>query len=306
MDSAQDRVTAEIVEAEQLWLIENVDNERYICRGCGIKVIPKSYDPDNILRPHFAKPKGISHKPGCDVDGEGVLVKAGRTKRLSTAREGFPAPYPSRLVLIDERPVVDSGTPEDDEKKGSRNGQARSRTETGNSPTPRKITANTIRPICRTFIRFPYDRDLDLSIPGITPTNYLTVFKKLKWDELCRYPEARIFYSPILWKKATETEEYLEVLVDAGEREDKKLTNGNRVRIEWADWSKAKRTYVRNELEAARKEAMYAKGKDSTTKIKSHLFFIGEQDVSDLALFRIFDHRLICCLVDEISYPKLG
>lgn len=306
MDSAQDKVTGEIIEAEQLWLIENVDRDRYICRGCGIKLIPKSFEQDNVRRPYFAQLPGLDHIPGCDVDGEKKLVKAGRTKRLSTAQEGFPAPYPSRLVLIDERPVVDGDAPRDTEPKGHRNGQGTPRPESGNTSTPRKRAANTIRPICRTFIRFPYDRDLDLSIPGINAKNYLTAFKKIKWDELCRYSEARIFYSPILWKKATETEEYLEVLVDAGEREDKKLTNGYRVRIEWAEWSKAKRTYVRNELEAARKEAIDAKGKDSKTKLKGYLFFIGEQDIRDMTLFKVRDHRLICCLVDEIIYPTLG
>lgn len=306
MDSAQDKVTGEIIEAEQLWLIENVDKDRYICRGCGIKLNPKSFERDNIRRPHFALLPGLDHIPGCDVDGEKKLVKAGRTKRLSTTHEGFPAPYPSRLVLIDERRVVGDAPAADTEPKARRGGQDASRPENGNTSTTRKRAANTIRPICRTFIRFPYDRDLDLSIPDINAKNYLTVFKKLKWDELCRYSEARIFYSPILWKKATETEEYLEVLVDAGERQVKKLTNGYRVRIEWAEWSKAKRTYVRNELEAARKEAIDTKGKDSKTKLKGYLFFIGEQDIKDLTLFRVRDHRLICCLADEIIYPKLG
>lgn len=79
---------------------------------------------------------------------------------------------------------------------------------------------------------------------------------------------------------------------------------GHRVRVEWADWSKAKRTYARNEIEVARKEAIAAKNKG--TKEKGYLFFVGDQDTDDATLFRVADHRLICCLVDEITYPTLN
>ncbi|MCX5541499.1 hypothetical protein M3A49_18670 [Paraburkholderia sp. CNPSo 3076] len=61
---------------------------------------------------------------------------------------------------------------------------------------------------------------------------------------------------------------------------------------------------MRNEIEAARKEAIAAK--DKGTKEKGYLFFAGEQDTDDVTLFRVTDHRLICCLVDEITYPTLS
>lgn len=68
----------------------------------------------------------------------------------------------------------------------------------------------------------------------------------------------------------------------------------------WGDWSKSKRTYVSNELEAARKEAIVEAEKK--TKQKGCFFFIGEQDLEDSTLFHVTDHRLICCLVDEIIW----
>jgi hypothetical protein len=128
--------------------------------------------------------------------------------------------------------------------------------------------ANTICPICWTFINFPYDRDFELEVPGIDATKYLSVFEMLKWDELTHYSDARIFYAAVRWSKPMETDDFLEVTVDAGERDKEKwLARGHRVRVEWADWSKAKRTYVRNEIEAGCKEAIAAN--DKGTKEKS-------------------------------------
>ncbi|MCP2086268.1 UNVERIFIED_ORG: hypothetical protein J2Y81_002285 [Paraburkholderia sediminicola] len=69
-------------------------------------------------------------------------------------------------------------------------------------------------------------------MPGIDAAKYLTVFKKLKWDELALYPDVRIFYAAIRWSKPLDTD--------------------------------------------------------------------------DVTLFRVTDHRLICCLVDEITYPTLS
>jgi hypothetical protein len=166
MDSAQDKFTGEIVEAEQLWLVDNVDKDRYICRGCGIKVTPASYRPENLVRPYFTARDG-DHESKCDVAGEKKLVARGKKGRLSTATEGFPAPYPSRLVLRELRAVVDSnGSDAGDRLRAEDNG--RRRTSDGGTSTPnRRRVANTIRPICRTFINFPYDRHLDLEVPGI-------------------------------------------------------------------------------------------------------------------------------------------
>ena len=63
MDSAQDKITGEIVEAEQLWLIPEVDKDRYVCRGCGIKLTPAAYRPENVVRPYFTARDG-DHKLG--------------------------------------------------------------------------------------------------------------------------------------------------------------------------------------------------------------------------------------------------
>lgn len=40
MESARDKRIREIVETEDLWLLDSVDTEGYVCRGCGIEMSP--------------------------------------------------------------------------------------------------------------------------------------------------------------------------------------------------------------------------------------------------------------------------
>ena len=111
MDSAQDRITGEIVEAEELWLLDVVDKNGYVCRGCGIKVTPASYDREkNLVRPYFSARDG-DHEPECDVYGERIFVRRGRSERLSNSSGRFPAPYPTRLLLVDARTLVGTKAP---------------------------------------------------------------------------------------------------------------------------------------------------------------------------------------------------
>lgn len=299
MESAIDKVTGEIIDAEQLWLIENVDKERYICRGCGAKAVPASFQPENVVRPYFRS----THNVDCDVSGEAKLIACGKLEKLGSKLTGFPAPYPSKLVLVDDRAVVEGGPGGEHPLPPRTRGGPRVHSG-GSADIQRKRSAGTIRPICRTFINYPYDRYLDLSVPGVETKTYAQVFKKLKWNELLSYPDQRIFYAAMRWSSPLRTDDYLEVSLDGGEREDKKLVRPYRVRVAWAHWSKSKRTYVSNELEVARKDAIGEA--DKKTNKKAYLFFLGQQDHGDLTLFHVTDHRLICCIFDEIIWPPFS
>lgn len=163
---------------------------------------------------------------------------------------------------------------------------------------------NAIRNICRAFIRFPHDRGMSLNVPGISGQIYMTAFKKLR-NEVQPYPEPKIFYAPLLWNKFTENDENLIIPLSGEWGEDEsgkpKPTRSYQIYIDWASWSKAKRTVVRKELEAARTEAIEAKGKG--LKDKAWVFFIGEQDTENPEIFYVSDYRLICALVGHITYP---
>lgn len=296
MESARDKITDEIVDAEELWIINPVNPLGYRCRGCEAVATPCSYRPENVVRPYFRAKDG--HEEGCDVDGEAELIKRARKHRVSTL-EGFPGSFPNRLVLRDLRPVVDSGgvqggaSSQPDRSTGSK---------TGNKPQRnRHYAAQTIRSICRTFIGFPFDRDLPLSLPDVAAGSYQLAFRSLKRDGIISYPQRSLFYARISWAVPTLNDEYLEIQLGHGEWSEGKLIRRYRVRVDWRSWSSAKRNYVSREVEASRLEGMAAK--KSGGKDDGWLFFIGRQDENDLALFHVDDHRLICCLVAEVTYP---
>ncbi|MES2300134.1 MAG: hypothetical protein V4582_24080 [Pseudomonadota bacterium] len=297
MDSARDKPTGQIVDAEQLWIIDPVEPEGYECRGCGAAATPCSYRPENKVRPYFAAKSG--HHTGCDVEGEEELVKRAKKQRV-TARDGFPGSAPNRLELVDARAVAGPGG-----APGAAPGGGGGRLADGGENETRRHrawAAQTIRPICRTFIKFPFDRDLPLAIPGIDAATYQRVFKVLKSNEIMQYPERRLFYAPISWKAPSGHDDHLEILLSYGEWVDGKLVRPYRVKLDWSAWSAAKRRNVSNEIEVAQDE--YMKAKKAGKIDKGYLFFIGKQDEGDPALFHVDDHRLICCLVAEMIYPK--
>lgn len=255
-----------------------------------------SLSEQHWVRPYFSAKDG--HNAGCDVEGEVELVKRARKQRIST-REGFPGSFPNRLVLRDRRQVVGSnGTPTVATIAGGRRTGSKGSSE---AQRDRHWAAQTIRPICRTFVNYPYDRDLPLAVPGMAVGTYQRVFRSLKSDQILRYPEPRLFYVPISWKASVADDDRLEIQLSYGEWIERKLTRPYRVRMGWKDWSDAKRNYVSREVETARVEYMAAKKRGD--KEKGWLFFIGRQDESDPALFHVDDHRLVCCVVAEMIYP---
>lgn len=78
MESARNRVTMEVVDAEDLWLLPAVDKYGYICRGCDLTVYPASYLKTNLQRPHFRSPHGQEHLEGCDIEGDEKTVASGK------------------------------------------------------------------------------------------------------------------------------------------------------------------------------------------------------------------------------------
>ncbi|EMB6252909.1 hypothetical protein ACFLPV_001753 [Serratia marcescens] len=66
MESARDKRTGEIVEAEDLWLLEDVDTSGYVCWGCGIEMSPSAWQKGSKKRPSFNKMPGKKHI-NCDA-----------------------------------------------------------------------------------------------------------------------------------------------------------------------------------------------------------------------------------------------
>lgn len=296
MESARDKYTNKVIDAEELWRIQSVDSQGYLCCGCDAAATPCSFAPENKVRPYF-RVEG-RHQDSCDVKEEMTWVKRARTERLRTT-EGFPCRVPNRLQLRDstheqlaDPAVAAQGVP------------ANQRESSGVQRTRRNpfYTAETIRPICRAFMLFPHNRDLPLSIPDVDGDTFEHIFEHLDRNQIRSYKVRRVFYAPLRWSAPMASEDSLEITVDAGEWSDleRRRVHPYRVQALWGNWSATRRTSMKREIEVARLEAIKA-SKDGRPE-KGWLFFIGRQTDGEPEVFQVRDHRLICIRVAEM--PK--
>lgn len=316
MESARDKHTGEIVEAESLWLLDSVDTDGYECWGCGIDMYPSSWQKSSKKRPSFNKKPGKVHAVDCDVDAEPEIVSQGQKRSVHQHLDSAPGLSPSALKLVDKRPAVDlNGNDAESHKKPSVS-HASTSSDKGEKPEREsRRPAQTIRPICRAFIRFPYDRDMSLNVPGIDGHSYMTVFSMLG-SPVKTYSRAKIFYAELLGQKMAQDDDEL-VIPLSGEWAEGKPSKAYLLHIKWSSWSKAKKTQILNELTTAQAEAREAwiankqvqdaandvsnkSKKESMTRVKKSkawVFFIGEQDQKEPAIFYVDDNRLICTLM---------
>lgn len=296
MDSAEDRYTGQIIDGEQLWYIDPVDKEGYICRGCGVMVNPVSFEEHHKKRPHFKELPSKPHKSSCDIEGEEELISKARKERVTT-QDGFPGSFPSKLVLVDEKMKV---APTSLTVGGTASSSSGTSSGTASGKTHTQWTARTIRPICRTFMNFPHDRDLPLSVPSAFGKTYDEVIRKLASRDIVSYPKKHILAVPLSWSKAKDIEGKIVVELGYGFWANNKLAVPYRLIVDSTNWSAAKRNYILTELEVSREEAK-ERAKVGKKSEKSWVFFFGEQDSANPSDFVVTDHRLICCLTGELS-----
>ena len=300
MDSAREKCSGEIVDAEQLWDMEVVNKDAYLCPGCGIQVFPASYRRHiNKKRPYFT-PMDNKHIQPCGVDGAEKLIKKARSEKVG-APDGFPVPFPNRLHFDEERRVTAGG-----DMPGAGHGLGRTRTRANNVRVAKYHghTVKTIRPICRIFMDFPHNRaQLPLEIKGCPGTTYATVFRRLGFFgiEIQQLP-TRLFYAALRWDTADETETCIEWVLDAGEwpKGAPRPVDFYKVRVMWAGWTERQRNTLREEIEIAKD---MVKGKAAQPE-KAWLFFVGTQDAQDASLFVVDRYPFISCRVGTMIWPR--
>ncbi len=268
-----------------------------MCRGCKVLVNPVSFERGLKTRPHFREYQKDPHKFWCKIEGETELIRAAKSKSIQN-EQGFPCSFPHTLELTDSRSKVE---PEDEQlnPNESKSRSTSNSSSNSNNTSISKWIARTIRPIARTYINFPKDRDLPLTISGLEGSIYKDVIRKLSSQEVVIYTRQHLFYAPIAWAAPTKTTNSINIKLSYGYWLGGKLLQPYSVKIDITGWSQAKIAYVLEELEVARHDAMQAKNKNKFTKTKSWLFFIGQQSSHTPEEFVINDHRLICCLTTD-------
>ncbi len=292
MDSARERVSGDTVDAESLWDLAVVEKDGYECHGCGVQVWPASYEKGvNKKRPYFSL-RTNKHITPCAIDGEEKYIARAQKTSIGSP-EGFPLPFPNKLVLTDERPVVAQQLPQ---AHPSELGTKSKSPQGAKNDRYHGHTVKTLRPICRTFMRFPNDHaQLPLSIPGCEGNSFDSVFWRLGKITKFRNP-THLYFAPLQWKAPHVGEAYAEWTLDAGDWDSTANRRGDcyRVRVNWATWTPRQRDALRYEIEVARNEV-----KGVTSGPKAWLFCVGTQDDTDPTLILVNKYQLICCLVGE-------
>ncbi|MGE8643520.1 hypothetical protein [Acinetobacter vivianii] len=300
METALDIVTNLLIDAEDLWELEgNVDKDRYRCPGCGVKVSPASYLRDeNLKRPYFLElHKTDPHKDDCDIAGEKKLKAKARKQKVFSENSILPSFIPTSLKLIDTR--IKTGD-ESKEKSLSSNSQIKndSISTEGNGIRRSTGTAQNIRRLCQCYINYPNDRDLPLNLPNIGKSTYGKLFSHIPNKKIVTISTSRILLAPMQFSepKISDTEIIIELSRGIWNDDFTKLIEKYSLIVDISNWSKAKKTMFKRELELVRRQAIHTNNKK---KNKTWVFFLGEQDAHDLSKFYVEDHRLVCAIFVE-------
>lgn len=306
VESARERNTKNGIEASQLRHLSFVDPNGYICKQCNVTVTPCSYHTDNKKRPYFRVDKN-GHEDNCDMKPDSETIKKIRSGSSANS-EGKSLDYPSKLLLRNTKTTADANSNTSAPVKKSISVQAETSEIITNKP--HHSTTGQIQKICNYFIENPSSskRKQSLVIPGVSSRTYRTVFRRLEEKKIIPYTKRKIFYAPLSWTASIEnkTENYLEILLNYGRWEQKKLIP-YRVRFYWQNWGNdAKKTSFFEELEFARLKTV--KTHEKKNEEKGWLFFVGEQeehgDEDQLRTFHVRDERLICYFIADVLHEK--
>lgn len=291
--------TGQDVDAEDLWSMEPIDADGFVCPDCGSKVYPTSYRPENLRRAHFAaKPKC---PPWCPSNGEAELLAKARTQSLTAEDGSFPGYMPAGFRMPTE-PVAAEAIGGD---AGTAEGQGRRAPAAAaeQSPRQRARITTSFRDICRAYLNFPNDRQRELRFLDLYGATYDEVIWRLrtKQDRLIRYPIAHLFFGPIGWRAPETSDEHALIETDVKVWQDGKPGQAYQVKVLWADWTQRQRNALLKEMQTASEEARELKKAGS--KERSLLFFVGQQEKGDDATFVVTERKLICCLTGVDGRP---
>ncbi|BCL70541.1 hypothetical protein TUMSATVNIG1_25030 [Vibrio nigripulchritudo] len=290
MDEARIVESGEVVTAEDLYFIVNVDKTNFCCDECEVPLVPCSYIKDfNLRKPYFKTYPDRNHKSWCETESASKIKKKGQRSRL-TSEEGFPLAYPNRFKLRKESASEVSGTLSG---RGNKKGRLGSRNANEFPDYSRKTNYETssFKSIVNEYFDFPHDRDRELFFEGVSADTYSTVFQRIE-NTIGRQhfrlqgEEMKVYYSTLSWKIAEAVDDVLQIELSRGKWVDKKNERPYYVEIDMSVWPKQSKTkfinHYKNVVETVR-----------GTSNKALIAFLGMQDVDD-DYFRFFaQNRLL-------------
>lgn len=294
MFTARIKYTDEIIEADELKVMENVQSLEFACvdKNCNIPLIPSSYKENNKKRPFFKKYKNQEHSTKCSYSKYLHFLEIGKTRKL-TELEFEKLEYPSQLVISQPKiREMDTTTseilPEGESVSTKRisNGEF-----TDAAHSNRKVTA--ISQIVDFFLSCPYNREVDLDLLG-TKAPYVYQFKKIYGPNTDQYISNKIFYGAIDLKdldSLTSKEDSMLIKLHECERwEDnprsifssKRRVNPYFLKINKAEITKYKMSRILTERETVLNQSK----SDFFKKIKkdgveAYVFFLGRKPAAE-------------------------
>lgn len=291
MEIAFNTKTNRLSAIEELRELEIVDADIYCCPDYSTPLKPVSYLKSNKKRTCFFYLKSKLHSEDCVYNENSKLIKTAQTQSTST-EEGFPFPYPSKLVLNNENVELSNGI--DDGIESLNSGNKKTECNYRNRETNHHRTVSTIKNIVRHFVTFPNDRDVMLSIPFVSShqTSYRSIFKNIWGGDI--YKDFYIFYSKIFWSKPQIYDDYIEIKLMAGVWENNQQKESCWLRINIDSSNSRHRNLVLKEINTTIEEAV-----DKKDKVYGYLFFLGKQDNDDEFMFHVDSYKLISSIVIE-------
>ncbi|TNZ05357.1 hypothetical protein [Vibrio parahaemolyticus] len=290
MDEARILKSGEVVTAEDLYFMENVEKTDFCCDECEVPLVPCSYIKDfNLRKPYFKTFPDRNHKSWCETESASKIRKKGLRSRLAS-EEGFPLIYPNRFKLRKESASEASGT---SSKPGIRKARLGTRNSNEFPDNNRKSNYETssFKSIVNEYFDFPHDRDRELFFEGVNADTYATVFQRIentlgKQRFRLQGEETKVYYSTLSWKLAEVVNNILRIELSRGKWVDKKNVRPYYVEIDMSDWPKQSKTKFINRYKAVVETVR------GTSK-RALIAFLGKQDIED-DYFRFFaQHRLL-------------
>ena len=275
-----------VLDQNNSWTAEEIRREFFFtCLACKVEMIPCAIGTNYKKSPYFKKPKKIPHDLGCDISGYEKLLKRKVRKRVSTP-EGFPVPYPSKLVFIEE--IVPSGEATSSKPKEYK--------------AEHNYTATLIRTLVKHFIAFPdpVDRNLPLTVPVIGESTYGEIFQRVQYLDGYNFQDLKIYYGQLKYEdiKTTDTEIHLPIKTNL--RRDSQSIDVS-LEINISTLSQAHIKVIENDIQVCEKEYKKQKSKGKVN-FEPWLFFFGKRENNNSFRFQLIkdDFRMLCCITTDL------